>query len=595
MKPTQLLFALLAAAGALAHAGVPQARDPVEAARPEASTDRLIVKYKDAAPATKGAARVPPVSTGRMAAMERAGRQFGLSMRALHTTATGAHVIQLDRRLRRADAEKVARDIMAGDPGVAYAEPDLILRPLATPNDPRYGEQWHYFEATGGMRANLAWDKATGSGIYVAVIDTGYRPHADLSGKVVGGYDFISSATIGNDGGGRDSDARDPGDWERMGECGGGYPAQDQASSWHGTHVAGTIAAATNNGAGVAGVAYNARVVPVRVLGKCGGYTSDISDGIIWASGGTVTGAPANAYRARVINLSLGGSGQCSVTTQSAINSARSRGSVVVVAAGNSNVDASNTNPANCAGVVTVAATNRVGGRAPYSNYGAVVDVAAPGGDSRGYILSTLNSGTTVPLADSFALYQGTSMAAPHVAGTAALMLSKNTNLTPDEVESRLKSTARAFPVACAGCGTGIIDAARAVDAAAGMTTTTTSLGESEVNDTIGTADPVATSGTTATGTMGSRTDSDYFVVQVPAGRTVTATLTMSNAQNDYDLYAYNSTGAVLAYSENGAGATDTVTVTNTGTTTSPRYLRVRFYSGNYGGSLSSYTLKLTW
>src|SRR5690606_7514122 len=132
------------------------------------------------------------------------------------------------------------------------------------------------------------------------------------------------------------------------GECGGGYPPQDSGSSWHGTHVAGTIAAVTNNGIGVAGVAYNAKVVPVRVLGKCGGLTSDIADAIVWASGGSVTGVPSNPYPADVINMSLGGGGSCSSTTQAAINTARSNGTVVVVAAGNENTNASNSNPANC-------------------------------------------------------------------------------------------------------------------------------------------------------------------------------------------------------------------------------------------------------
>jgi serine protease len=338
--------------------------------------------------------------------------------------------------------------------------------PLATPNDPMYSQQWDFFEATGGLRLPAAWDKSTGSGINVAVIDTGYRPHADLSGQILPGYDFIANTTIANDGNGRDSDASDPGDWTPAGSCSAGVPASDESSSWHGTHVAGTIAAKTNNGVGVAGVAYGAKIVPARVLGRCGGYTSDIADAIVWTSGGSVTGVPANANKARVLNLSLGGSGACDATTQNAINSARSRGAVVVVAAGNSNVNASNASPANCAGVIAVAATGRSGGKASYSNYGTVVDVAAPGGDYGAGILSTLNSGTSTPASDSYASYMGTSMATPHVAGVAALMLSANPNLTPDEVEARLKSTARAFPAACPGCGAGIVDAEAAVNAA---------------------------------------------------------------------------------------------------------------------------------
>ncbi len=156
------------------------------------------------------------------------------------------------------------------------------------------------------------------------MIDTGARPHVDLAANLVGGYDFISDTFVSRDGNGRDTDARDSGDWNAAGECGSGSAAS--GSSWHGTHVAGTIAARTNNGRGVAGVAFNARVVPVRVLGRCGGYTSDIADGLVWASGGTVVGVPANQNPARVANLSLGGGGACTTTMQNAINTARARG-----------------------------------------------------------------------------------------------------------------------------------------------------------------------------------------------------------------------------------------------------------------------------
>jgi len=227
-----------------------------------------------------------------------------------------------------------------------------------------------------------------------------------------------------------------------------------------GTHVAGSIAAETNNGAGVAGAAFGARVVPVRALGRCGGHMSDIADGIIWAAGGTVSSVPANANPAQVLNLSLGGSGSWSSTTQAAINTARSLGSTVVVAGGNESTDASNSTPANCTGVVTVAATNRAGARAYYSNYGSVVDVAAPGGG--GGILSTLNAGNMNPGSDSFEFYQGTSMAAPHVAGVIALLYATDPAITPDGAESIIKNTARVFPGSCTQCGSGIVDATAA-------------------------------------------------------------------------------------------------------------------------------------
>ena len=565
-------------------------------------TDRIIVKYKDesapvAVKGAKGMAVVArsaaPLSASRKALVDRAGQQFGMLLKESHSIATGARIFKLDRKVSLADAAQLAADLKSRDASVEYAEPDRMMHPLFTPNDSMYSQQWDYFEATGGMNMPAAWDKSTGSGIRVAVIDTGYRPHADLSGQILAGYDFISDTAVSNDGNGRDSDASDPGDWVAAGECGTGQPAEN--SSWHGTHVAGTIAALTNNGTGVAGVAYGAKIVPVRVLGKCGGYTSDIADGIIWASGGTVSGVPNIAARAQVINMSLGGSGACDTTTQNAINSARSRGTVVVVAAGNESQNASNSNPANCAGVIAVAATNRSGGRASYSNYGTIVDVAAPGGDTGAGILSTLNAGTTSPGADSYASYMGTSMATPHVAGVVALMLAKNPNLTPDDVESRLKSSARPFPASCSGCGAGIVDASAAVDAAAGTGGGTgTTISETESNGTISTANAVTTSGTTVNGTMGNTTDTDYFSVQLPAGKTLTATMT-PNSSSDYDLYIYNSAGTLLSYSENGTGSVDTATSANTGSTTVTRYVRVVYYAGGTGSTSGKYTLKLTW
>jgi serine protease len=555
-------------------------------------TDRLIVKYKDAADNSKGAMPARAMSAVRQALIARAGQQVGATLRALRATATGADVLQLSRTMSLDEARALAAELKARDPDVEYAEPDRIMTALAVPNDPMYSQQWHYYEAKGGLNLPAAWDKSTGAGINVAVIDTGYRPHADLSGQILPGYDFINSAAIAGDGNGRDSDASDNGDSTTAGQCGTGLPAQDESSSWHGTHVAGTIAAKTNNGVGVAGVAYGAKIVPARVLGKCGGYTSDIADAIVWASGGTVTGVPANANKARVLNLSLGGSGACDTTTQNAINSARSRGAVVVVAAGNSNVNAANASPANCAGVITVAAVNRSGGKASYSNYGANVDVAAPGGDSGGAILSTWNAGTTTPAGDNYGTMMGTSMATPHVAGVAALMLAKNPNLTPDEVEARLKATARAFPAACSGCGAGIVDAAAAVTSVtATVAVVAPTQNEVESNNYISNANAVTASGTIVNGSLSTTTDNDYFVVQVPAGKTLTATLTQGSTALDYDLYAYNASGMQLAQSTNGAGVSDAVSVANTATATQARYIRVRYHAGVAG----KYSLKFTW
>jgi serine protease len=441
----QLSIALLVCGGMAAHAeGPPQ---------------RVIVKYRTSLATTSSAESFSQTVRADAAA------RYGISMTNVRKSFNGAQVIRLSDPLSSSDMAQLVKDI-AADPNVEYVEPDTLMKPLLTPTDPLYAQQWHYFEATGGLRANTAWDLATGTGARVAVIDTGYRPHTDLAANIVGGFDFISDTFVSRDGNGRDSSALDPGDWTLAGDCG---PAT--SSSWHGTHVAGTIAARTNNGVGVAGVAFNARVVPLRVLGRCGGFTSDIADAIAWSSGAPVTGVPTNPNPAKVASLSLGGSGACGATLQNAVNAARSRGTTVIVAAGNSNTNASGFSPANCSGVITIAATNRSGGRAFYSNFGAIVDVAAPGGDTRSSasngVLSTLNAGTTTPGADAYAFYQGTSMATPHVSGVVALMLSVKPTLTPAQVESILKSTARPFPATCSQCGTGIVDARAAVAAAA--------------------------------------------------------------------------------------------------------------------------------
>ena len=429
--------------------------------------DRFIVKYRSGSAEAADAKNVQ----GALQRSARAGAGGrGLALGHVRRLAVGADAVKTDRKLDRVEAETLMRQL-ASDPNVEYVEVDRIMQPVFTPNDTHYaGYQWHYFEAAGGIKADLAWDVTRGAGQYVAVLDTGITSHSDLNANVVGGYDFISDAAMARDGGGRDSNPLDQGDWAAAGECGAGRPASN--SSWHGTHVAGTIGAVTNNGAGVAGVAHGAKVVPIRVLGKCGGLTSDIVDAIVWASGGTVTGVPANAYPAKVINMSLGGGGACSTAYQTAINTAVNRGSTVVVAAGNSNADVSGFTPASCANVIAVASTTRTGARSGFSNYGSLIDVAAPGSD----IASTVNSGTTTPSTEGYSLMNGTSMAAPHVAGVAALMQAKaGGTLTPASIESTLKSTLRAFPATPdRAIGNGIVNARAALDAVGGGAGTST-------------------------------------------------------------------------------------------------------------------------
>jgi len=251
-------------------------------------------------------------------------------------------------------------------------------------------------------------------------------------------------------------------------------------SSWHGTHVAGTIGALTDNGVGVAGVNWGSRILPVRVLGKCGGYESDVIDGMRWAAGLPVPDpdVPANTNPAHVLNLSLGGNGPCDSAFQEAIDEIIAAGKVIVVAAGNKNNDVANSEPANCNGVIAVAAVAQNGQRASYSNFGQGVTISAPGGDwpIGLMVLSTANAGTQGPVAspdgDAYVAYPGTSMAAPHVSGVISLMLSVNPSLLPEEVVSTLKETARPFPTygdqwdcTTSICGAGIVDAAAAVQA----------------------------------------------------------------------------------------------------------------------------------
>ena len=413
------------------------------------------------------------LQSARQVDFERVAAATGLKVTHSRTLATGAELIEVRGDKQRfasyADSARQVLVAFARNAAVEYVEPDRIMRASLTPNDTNYGSQWDLTDPTGGVRMPSAWDISSGSGIKVAVIDTGITPHSDLTGQIVGGYDFISSSADARDGNGRDSNPNDQGDWYGNNECGAGYPASN--SSWHGTHVAGTVAAATNNSKGVASMAFGAKVVPVRVLGKCGGSVSDIVDAIVWSSGGSVSGIPANANPARVLNLSLGGGGACG-SFQAAINTARNNGSVFVVAAGNESQNVSNSSPANCSGVISVAATTKAGARATYSNFGSTIVVSAPGGAGTGGsadILSTLNSGTTTQGSETYAYYAGTSMAAPHVAALAADVLSLNPALTPDQVKNLITANARALPGSCSGgCGAGIIDALATLQAVGG-------------------------------------------------------------------------------------------------------------------------------
>jgi len=437
-------------------------RDPSSrAASTQAPTDQFIVGLKSRGNMASEAA------VTAQAARSAAGR-VGTAAQYVRATATGAQVVKTGKSLQGADADTFLAALRSS-PDVAYAEPDTIVQATAAdPNDPGYGSQWALWYDPSGIRVSGAWDHNRGEGAVVAVVDSGITYHSDLAPNVLAGYDMMSNPEWARDGDGRDANPQDQGDWASDNQCEPGFPAS--RSSWHGTHVAGIIAAVGNNNNGITGAAPGAKILPIRAIGPCGGYISDVADSIIWAAGGTVAGIPANPNRANVVNLSLGGISACSVTEQNAINFAHNAGTAVVVAAGNSARPAAEMSPANCQNVITVAAAGPDGSRAPYSNYGAAVDITAPGGDMTADawdgIVSTSNFGSTVPEGEAYELLQGTSMAAPHVSAIAAmLMVEVGKGYTPDMVKARLKATARPLqgsgcPV---GCGAGLADAAKAL------------------------------------------------------------------------------------------------------------------------------------
>lgn len=425
---------------------------------PTESTDRFIVKFEGGASA---ASNIKGNAFGRVA------KDLGISVKEVRQTVSDAVVVEAAGEVPSQGADSAVA-LLNSLPGVEYAEKDVLMRPLAAVNDEYQGFQWNLFNDFSGLRVSAAWDRSTGAGQTIAILDTGITAHNDLLDNVLPGYDFVADPEIAVDDTGRDADPSDPGDAcqdPELGEAG--------ASSWHGTHVAGIAAAKGNNAIGIAGAAHGANLLPIRVMGACGGDLLDTVDALTWAAGGMVSGVPANASPARIINLSLGSEGVCSRTLQNAIDFAVQQGSVVIAAAGNEFQPAANVMPANCRNVVTVGATSRAGDSASYSNYGPEVDVSAPGGDgSTGSenILSTFNTGMTTPGTATYAYMQGTSMAAPHVAGVAALMLSINPALTPAQIEQMLRDSAQPFPGTCAGgCGTGIVDATAAVTLAAGV------------------------------------------------------------------------------------------------------------------------------
>ena len=439
-----------------------------------ANIGRLIVTFADEQAATASRSNAKPTPDFDDALTRAAGTPLHVARASI----AGSWLVDLPNAVDAATAEAIAAKLEKSGI-VRFATPDYRMRPAKSPNDPAYsnGDQWSLQDvaATGrlGIDATHAWDITTGSpSMVIAVVDSGITTHPDLAGRILPGYDFVTDLTDANDGSGRDADASDPGDWRTAGLC--ASPMNDaEDSSWHGTMVAGVLAADTNNASGVAGIDWNAQIVPVRAIGRCGGFFSDIINGMAWAAGLSVPGAPANPHPAKVINLSVGGQGVCSNQIQAIIDAILDTGTFIAVSAGNDNALADNYVPANCGGLSTVGATDKFGARTSYSNYSTNMDISAPGGDSDrngrdDAVITTWNTGKTVPGEPAYAYAEGTSFSSPEVAGVAALMLAVNPGLLPAQIKALMAQSASPFAVgsSCASlgnCGAGIVNALGAV------------------------------------------------------------------------------------------------------------------------------------
>ena len=453
------MLAALLLLGSTSHA---QETNPVRRAPSTAANDggaRVIVKLR----ADAASGRVQALAAGdRVAALAA---RAGVRIARARALGAGMHVLELD------PSQPIDRQLaqLRADDGVEYAEPDRRRYAHAVPNDPRFAQQWYLRSdaaTPSAVDAEHAWDTTTGSdAIVIAVLDTGVRyDHPDLGvvgqgGRLLPGYDFISDAQVANDNDNvRDADASDPGDFVSQTDVG----TQEfsgcsvSSSSWHGTRVAGIIGASANNAVGVSGATWNPWILPVRVLGKCGGFDSDILEGMRWAAGMHVAGVPDNPYPARIENLSLGATGPCTSAYLDVIAQLADAGVVVVASAGNEGgpVDT----PANCQRAVGVGGIRHAGTKVGYSSLGPAVALSAPAGNCVNLsgecvypINTTTNLGSTTPgsngYTDGFNINVGTSFSAPIVSGIGGLMLSVNGSLSAAQVRARLIEGVAAFPV----------------------------------------------------------------------------------------------------------------------------------------------------
>jgi len=493
IAPSRWMAARSAAALLAALLATPAQAAPVSRSDLAPVAGEVIVRFKVAATVTRMHALSARAAPADVQATLSA-RAAALGTRLGRALESGAAVGDRTQVVRAAgtSAEALAQQL-AADPDVEWAEPNGRRRHTAAPNDPYYlaGPALNTATQTGGpvsgqwyLRAQTAAEPAainvepawarTGSsaGVVVAVLDTGVRAdHPDLAGRLLPGYDFITNAEVGNDGGGRDADPADPGDWVTAADARTstftGCVAED--SSWHGTKTASLVAAGINDGIGMAGTARGVKVLPVRVLGKCFGTDSDIQAGMRWAAGIHVDGVPDNPYPAKVLNMSLGGTGTCSAGYQAAVNDVLARGAAIVAAGGNSAGGPVGV-PANCAGVIGVTGLRHVGTKVGFSDLGTEISIAAPGGNCVNTaagtpclfpILAATNTGTQGPVSpawtDSYKPSVGTSFSSPLVAATVAMMALMDYNATPAVLRDRLRATARPFPTTGGDNGDGSV------------------------------------------------------------------------------------------------------------------------------------------
>ncbi|NII74625.1 serine protease [Dyella sp. SG562] len=480
----------------------------MDASRQASASDRFIVTYRQGSSEVRDqGAALQNVS----AAVSRSGldkavfKDLGLGIRRLYASyvrklAAGGDLIGVSHSLDDVQARKLMRAI-AADPAVLHVERDIRLHALdgsrlAAEVSPRGMSshhvfpmaRWNYGDPRGGANVEKAWELADGKDVVVAVLDTGITQHPGLDLSLAdAGYDFTRDPlTSGRDEYGRAAGGWDPGDWSNTPEYEDCFDEPGgEASTWQGTRAAGIVAGLAGGPTGNLGIAYRAKVLPVRVAGHCGaGYLSDITDAIVWAAGGRVRGVPDNKHPAQVITLGVGDRFEdgCTETfsLKSAIAEARLRGAVVIAPAGDFGGDVDLAVPASCPGVIAVAANGIRGGRAGNSSFGSGVALAAPGGgeaadgSAKDLIWSLSNEGATVPADPGYGGSSGTALAAAHVAGAAALVIGAVKQaglpaLDAEQVGKVLVDTARAFPVAPdRPIGAGILDAYAAVMKALG-------------------------------------------------------------------------------------------------------------------------------